>query len=86
MWGENVPKDAEAHQLITQHDNLQRQEWVDSEKKYNEAAEKYLKTTVLPQMKGKKVFGFSYSDNSGEAVLEHGDIFSNLPHVQISHH
>lgn len=29
---------------------------------------------------------FSYADNGGEVVLEHGDIFRNLPHLKISHH
>lgn len=28
----------------------------------------------------------SYSDNEGDSVLEHGDIFKNIPHVKISHH
>lgn len=29
---------------------------------------------------------FEYSDNEGEALLEHGDIFRNLPHFRISKH
>ena len=40
------------------------------------------------EWKGKEIYRFEYSDNEGEffCTLEHGDIFSNLPHVQISHH
>lgn len=36
--------------------------------------------------KGLKVYVFSYADDSGESLLEHGDIFMNVPHVRISHH
>jgi hypothetical protein len=28
----------------------------------------------------------TYSDDGGEALFEHGDIFQNLPHIKISHH
>ena len=28
----------------------------------------------------------SYADDGGECTLEHGDIFRNVPHIQISHH
>ncbi len=28
----------------------------------------------------------SYADDNGESTLEHGGIFKNVPHVQISHH
>jgi len=28
----------------------------------------------------------SYADDGGESALEHGDIFRNVPHIQISHH
>jgi len=37
-------------------------------------------------LEGKKIYIFSYSDNSGEEALEHGGIFENLPHIRISHH
>ncbi len=28
----------------------------------------------------------SYADEKGESTLEHGEIFKNVPHIQISHH
>jgi hypothetical protein len=28
----------------------------------------------------------SYADDGGDALMEHGNIFRNLPYVQISHH
>lgn len=39
-----------------------------------------------PRVKNMKVFELSYADDNGEANLEHGDIFRNLPHIRISHH
>ena len=44
---------------------------------------------IRPELnRGTQFYRFSYSDNDGafEAALEHGDIFANLPHIQISHH
>ena len=37
---------------------------------------------------GAKFFEFHYSDNDGSygTDLEHGDLFSNLPHIRVSHH
>ena len=35
---------------------------------------------------GVEVYKFEYADDAGENVLEHGDIFSNLPCVIVSHH
>lgn len=36
--------------------------------------------------KGKHILLFSYADDGGQCVLEHGEIFRNLPHMQISYH
>ena len=36
--------------------------------------------------KDRCIMVFEFSDNSGETLLEHGDIFKNLPHITISHH
>jgi len=38
--------------------------------------------------KNKKIYIVSYSDNNGEyyTMMEHGDIFRNIPHIRISHH
>lgn len=36
--------------------------------------------------KGKSIFTFSYADEDGESILEHGEIFSALEYQQISHH
>lgn len=54
----------------------------------DECANKYYKETVSPAFEGKKIFKFTYSDNSGpfESMLEHGDIFVRLPSIRLSHH
>ena len=39
-----------------------------------------------PEWEGLTIYCFSYADENGETVLEHGDIFRNLKHIQISHH
>ena len=41
---------------------------------------------LLDKHKSKYIFCFSYADDGGEAVLEHGDIFNALPHERFSHH
>jgi len=41
---------------------------------------------IKPDFDGKIRLIFRFSDNDGEVVLEHGNIFKNLKHVQISHH
>lgn len=40
----------------------------------------------MDKHKGKFIFITSYADDSGEGKFEHGDIFHNVPHMQISHH
>jgi hypothetical protein len=39
-----------------------------------------------PRVRRHKVFRFEYADDGGMGVYEHGDIFHNFPHVQISKH
>jgi len=41
-----------------------------------------------PDVRGKQVFALEYSDNDGalRSAMEHGDLFHNVPHIQISHH
>jgi len=60
-------------------------------KAYQEACDKHaqkLVDTLLEKYTGKCIYVFSYGDNDGDyfSVLEHGGIFNNLPHKQISYH
>jgi DNA-binding ferritin-like protein (Dps family) len=60
-------------------------EWKEYKKACEEAAKEYYKKFKSTLNKG-DVYYFSFSDNDGQAYLEHGEIFSLLPHIQISHH
>lgn len=60
-------------------------------KRYGEACDVYAQRTVKALQKdwnGKVIYVFSYGDNDGDyfSNLEHGEIFKNLPHKQISNH
>lgn len=54
--------------------------------KQNEIESKKNAKKFLEDTKGQFVYEFEYHDDSNEALLEHGDIFRNLPHIQISNH
>jgi len=43
---------------------------------------------LVKEWEGKEIYVFSYGDDDGDyfSVLEHGGIFKNLPHKQISYH
>jgi len=43
---------------------------------------------LLKKHKGQELYVFHYGDDDGDyySVLEHGGIFNNLPHEQISYH
>lgn len=57
------------------------------DEKINKAAKKLIET-FIKENKNCKFYVFSYSDNDGEygCALEHGDLFSSLKHLVISHH
>jgi hypothetical protein len=90
-WGKNINpwENKENKELQADWDKVreaQKEEFEDQRKRVVEAAENYFKNKVKPKFKGLKVFTFSYGDNGGEGILEHGDIFNRIPHIQISHH
>jgi len=57
---------------------------------YNLACDEYAQRVVDALQKNwedKEIYIFNYSDESEYfSVLEHGGIFNNLPHKQISNH
>ena len=61
-----------------------------SNKKYKVAAQLAIKDAkaFLKANKDKFIFFTSYADDGGfqMSYMEHGGVFNNLPHVQISHH
>lgn len=51
------------------------------------AANKYLSNYVEPKFRGLKVYALEYGDHDRpDAAIEHGGVFENVPHIQISHH
>jgi hypothetical protein len=91
-WVNGIAEDYD-DELIS---NSEFQKWTNDEKqdywkKREDKREKQAAEYVDNFLKGKEDLTFfivEYSDNSGqqEAMMEHGDIFRRLPHVQISHH
>jgi len=62
----------------------QQKEWALGRKMVNIAAKAFLEG-FWPQVKGKKVFRFEYSDDT-HGNIEHGNVFRRFPHVRISKH
>lgn len=73
--------------VVKLYRKTQEKEWALGRKMVRIAAKAFLEG-FWPQLKGKKVFRFEYSDNDGNfgSNLEHGNIFRKLPHVRISKH
>lgn len=71
--------------IMKKYDKVLKEEF-DAERALVDAAAKAFLEGFWPSMKGTKPFRFEYADDSGEAVLEHGNIFRKFPHVRISKH
>jgi hypothetical protein len=66
-------------------------QWAKDYKEYEKLSDiraKDIAKNFVAKNKGKSIFVFSYSDNDGalSAAMEHGEIFSKLNHIRISHH
>ena len=62
---------------------------MESEKNINSIRRKLAKKDAqnfIDDNKGKYIFVVNYGDESGDGVMEHGDIFRNVPHLVICHH
>lgn len=73
----------------------ENQDFKDQIKKIKEAEDLIIKENMVKYVEearrildGKKCFFFEYSDNESkeESVLEHGDVFRNVPHITINNH
>lgn len=64
--------------------------WKSRLRKRQQNYERWLKKYVkdfISKIRGYFVYKLQYSDNvQGEELLEHGDIFRNVPHIRISEH
>ncbi len=56
------------------------------DKKHHQAVEDALRLWMKEHPKSVSYRVFHYSDNDGEALLEHGEIFAHLPCLRISQH
>lgn len=85
--GKSVYDESADPVVVKLHGKAQQKEW-DLDRKMEKVAAKAFLEGFWPQLKGKKVFRFEYSDNDGNfgSNLEHGNIFRKLPHVRISKH
>jgi len=61
--------------------------WAEYDKQFDKGAQKIAKTFITNNA-AKIIYTFSYADENGEfdSMMEHSDIFDNLPHLQISCH
>jgi len=62
----------------------QEKQWDKASKKFNRKKAKEL----IKEFEGKELFVVEYADRDGNfgCVMEHGDIFENIPHFRISKH
>lgn len=74
-----------AKQLAEKIHLVNKKERAEDEAELEKAVDKYMRQSVLPKFKGKKVYTLEYADDT-HGHIEHGDVFSNIPHIRISHH
>ena len=60
-------------------------DWAEIDRANREKAEIAVQQFIETR-KGAFTYILEYCDDGGEAALEHGNIFRNLPHVRSSHH
>jgi len=84
-WDGEKIADPEAKALAVKIAAVRNAEWDEERRLDDIAADEYL-DTQMPKFEGCEVYLFSYADDGGECVMEHGDIFHNLVHIVISNH
>ncbi len=86
LYSPDKIRNKQAKELAEKYQKMKQDEWDEETRICDEAALNYAIKEVLPKFRGKNVYVFEYADESNQCVMEHGDIFSNLPHIRISHH
>lgn len=68
-------------------DSCDKAYWDDFYHQEDEAAEKWV-DTFIKEHADSAIYTFEFSDNEGSygCALEHGNLFENLPHIQVSRH
>jgi hypothetical protein len=78
------------HKIISAREKKRWQKKIDdahkkADEKHKTAVNDFVKKWLKENPKS-KIRIFHYSDNQGETLLEHGEIFAALPNLRISHH
>lgn len=60
-------------------------DWVAYSRATDEHRAKFV-AQLITNLEGKDVYAFEFSDNEGDAALEHGGTFDRVPHERISNH
>lgn len=84
-WDEKKITKTMAKQLAVKIREARGKENAEDRATETAAANKYVTETVNPKLTGKKVYVLEYGDDV-HGHIEHGDVFNNIPHIQISHH
>jgi len=89
-WDDDKLKETMAKELAEKIRVARQKERDEDNKSVEDAAEAFLRKDVQPIMEGLHVYQLEYADGGGgdplRAAIEHGDVFSQIPHVQISKH
>jgi len=87
-WNKEKITKTMAKQLVAKIHEAREKEDAEDKAIENAALNKYVTETVNPKLAGKKVYVLEYADDDGRGRghIEHGDVFNNIPHIQISHH
>lgn len=87
-WNVDAIKETMAKELSIKIGDAQKQEWAEDNAEVEKAAEEYLRREVQPIMEGRLIYQLEYADGGDQAaaMIEHGDVFCQIPHVIISKH
>ena len=88
-WDNDKLKETMAKELAEKIRVARQKEWDEDNKAVEDSAERFLLKDVQPIMEGLHIYQLEYADGGDGpqgAVIEHGDVFNAIPHVQISKH
>jgi hypothetical protein len=82
-------EDAPDYNDYTKDYDFKSKEYKEAMARYEEDSKAFIMAKIKRFKKDNRnrdIYVFSYADDGGQVVMEHGDIFSHLPHIRISHH
>lgn len=72
-------------EAMKEYNKIEEEENNEIDKKVSEIKEKIIDKNKK-NLKGKKIYIVSYSDNQGMSYFEHAGIFDNIWHLRVNHH